>query len=81
MVHNFDAAQIGPFALGRFANSCLVAKQSYVRDPIARAHRCRYDRARIVSLRQHDMLELGGCALANSFKDVHRKKESVPGFE
>ena len=80
MVHNVDAAKIGPFALGCFANSSLVAKQSDARDPVAGARGCCDDGAGIVSLGQYNMLELGGCALANSFEDVHRK-ESVPEFE
>jgi hypothetical protein len=77
MVHDINPAQINAFALGRLANSCIVAQQSDTRDPITRAHRRRDDSAGIISLRQYDMLWPGGSTLANSLKDVHRKKQDL----
>ena len=75
MVQNFDAAQIGPFASGSFANSCFVTQQGDAGDAAACTHGCGDDSAWICSLGQHDMLGLGGSALANSFQDVHRSIE------
>jgi len=50
------------------------SKQSDARDPVADAHGCCGDGARVISLGQYNMLELGSCALANSFEDVHKKE-------
>lgn len=71
MIYNFDATEIGAFALCGLSNGCFVSEQSNTSHPIARANCRGNDRARIVSFRQDYVLELCGGALADSFKYGH----------
>src|SRR5688572_28315200 len=69
--YNFNAAEINTRLACRVANLFLITEQGNMRQTIAHAGGRGDDRPRIFSFRQHDMLWVGGGALADAFEHVH----------